>query len=74
MGCTPEPVSSCQKHLATFQHVCEELGIPVVTEKIEWPSTSLTFLRIVFYTSRMEAMLPDDKLQCIQKELFSWLG
>ena len=73
---TMGPASStlCQGNLATFQQVCDELGIPLATEKIEGPSTSLTFLGIVLDTSRMEARLPDDKLQRIQKEISSWLG
>ena len=46
----------------------QELGIPLATEKIEGASISLTFLGIVLDTSHMKARLPDDKLQCIQKE------
>ena len=73
---TMGPASStlCQKNLSMFQQVCDELGIPLATEKIEGPSTSLTFLGILLDTSRMEARLPDDKLQRIQKEISSWLG
>ena len=63
-----------QENLDTFQQVCEELGIPLATEKINGPSTSLTFLGIFLNTSCMEARLSDDKSQRIQKELFSWLG
>ena len=61
----------CQENLAIFQQICEELGIPLVTEKIEGPLTSPTFLGIVLDTFHMEARLPDDKLQRIQKELSS---
>ena len=73
---TMGPASStlCQKNLSMFQQVCDELGIPLATEKIEGPSTSLTFLGILLDTSCMEARLPDDKLQRIQKEISSWLG
>ena len=73
---TMGPASSTlfQKNLSMFQQVRDELGIPLATEKIEGPSTSLTFLGILLDTSRMEARLPDDKLQRIQKEISSWLG
>lgn len=71
-----EPASStlCQENLATFQQDCKELGIPLATEKIEEPSTSLIFLGIVLDISHMEARLPDCKLQHIQKEISSWFG
>ena len=69
----PASSTTCQKNLATFQHVCQELGIPLAVEKIEGPATSLTFLGIILDTSRMEIRLPNDKLQRIQKELSSWL-
>ena len=70
------PASStlCQENLSTFQEVCRELGIPLAVEKVEGPSTSLTFLGIVLDTAHMEIRLPDEKLQRIQKDLVSWLG
>ena len=65
--------TACQQNLITFQYICHELGIPLGIEKVEGPSTSLTFLGIVLDTSRMEIRLPSDKLQRIQNELSSWL-
>ena len=65
--------TACQQNLITFQYICHELGIPLAIEKVEGPSTSLTFLGIVIDTSRMEIRLPNDKLQRIQNELSSWL-
>ena len=69
----PPDVPTCQHNLDIFTQVCKELGIPLATEKLEGPSTSLTFLGIVIDTHRMEICLPDDKLQRIYKELLRWL-
>ena len=63
----------CQQNLKTFTQVCNELGIPLATEKLEGPSTSLTFLGIILDTHRMEIHLPKDKLQRIHHELSLWL-
>ena len=41
------PSDSPVCHLNTFTQVCDELGIPLATEKLEGPSTSLTFLGII---------------------------
>ena len=70
-GPTDSPV--CQHNLNTFTEVCNELGIPLATEKLKGPSTSLTFLGIILDTHCMEIYLPKDKLQCILQELSSWL-
>ena len=43
-------------------------------EKVEGPSTSLTFLGIVLDTVRMEARLPTDKLHCIRHQVKTWLS
>ena len=42
-------------------------------EKVEGPSTSLTFLGIVLDTVRMEARLPTDKLCRIRHQVKAWL-
>ena len=67
------PSDSPVCHLNTFTQVCDELGIPLATEILEGPSTSLTFLGIILYTHCMEICLSKDKLQCILQELSSWL-
>ena len=69
----PSDSPTCQRNLDTFMQVCSELGIPLATEKLEGPSTSLTFLGILIDTHRMEARLPKDKLHRIQHELSTWL-
>ena len=69
----PPDSSICQHNLDIFTQVCKELGIPLATEKVEDPSTSLTFLGILIDTHLMEIRLPDDKLQRIHQELSRWL-
>ena len=65
--------SACQTQLDIFQIVCNELGIPLATEKVEEPGTCLTFLGIVIDTNRMEICLPEDKWLRIRLELATWL-
>ena len=46
----PPDSSICQHNLDIFTQVCDELGIPLATEKVEGPSTSLNFLGILLDT------------------------
>ena len=69
----PPDLPVCQHNLNTFTQICDELGIPLATEKLEGPSISLTFLGIILDTHRMEIRLSKDKLQRIYQELSSWL-
>ena len=57
-------------NLNTVMRTCEDLSIPLATEKLEGPLTTLTFLGVVIDIVTMEIRLPDDKLQCIQMNLF----
>ena len=56
-----------------FTEVFERLGVPLALEKVEGPSTSLTFLGITLDTSRMEIHLPDEKLLGTRNEILNWL-
>ena len=47
-------------------------GIPLAPNKLEGPTTRLTFLGILIDSSCMETSLPDDKLQELLTELQSW--
>ena len=69
----PPDSSICEHNLDIFTQVCDGLGIPLATEKVEGPSTSLNFLGILLDIHRMEIHLPEDKLQRIYQELSSWL-
>ena len=66
--------SICQHNLDIFMQTCYELGIPLAEEKLEGPSTSITFLGIVIDTSKSEIRLPEEKLHRIRQEIASWLG
>ena len=70
----PPETSTCQSNLDILQQTCRDLGIPLATEKLEGPSTSLTFLGIVIDTAKMEIRLPEEKLHRIRLELETWVG
>ncbi|KAL5510351.1 hypothetical protein EMCRGX_G005881 [Ephydatia muelleri] len=54
--------------------VCDQLGIPVASEKLEGPTTALTFLGIVLDTSAQQLQLPPDKLEELTGLIRSWLS
>jgi len=58
----------------TIKEICTQLGIPLALDKVEGPSTSLTFLVIILDTERMEARLPKEKLVRIRHQLEEWQG
>ena len=57
------------KALATF----DSLRLPVAPEKLEGPTTSLTFLGIELDTVRMVRRLPRDKLTEVKQTVVTWL-
>jgi len=57
----------------TFISVCTKLGVPLASDKLESPSTSLKFLGIELDTAHMEIKLPNDKLLRIQQLVLIWL-
>jgi len=61
----PQQSPQCQENLLAIEQLCNLLGIPLATEKVEGPTDSLTFLGITLDTKKMEARLPADKLQRI---------
>ena len=58
----PPASPTCQSNLDILMQTCKELGVPLATEKLEGPSTTLTFLGVEIDTAKMEIRLPDDKL------------
>ena len=70
------PASSnvCQHNLDILMQTCNELGIPLAEDKLEGPSTCITFLGIVIDTSKSEIRLPEEKLQRTRQEVASWIG
>lgn len=72
MGPPGSPV--CHHNLELLKETCKDLGVPLAMEKLEGPTTSLTFLGVVLDTARAEIRLPEDKFLRIRQEVFSWLG
>ena len=57
----------CQNNLDIIKHTCNSLGVPLAAEKVEGPSTTLTFLGITIDTVKMEISLPGPKLSRIHQ-------
>ena len=68
----PPHAPVCKQSLDIFMHLFDNLDIPLASEKIEGPSTSLSFLKITLDTANMEIRLPHDKLLRIQVALTEW--
>ena len=69
----PPASTVCQHNVDTLVSLCANLGVPIATDKLEGPSTSLSFLGIILDNNRMEIRLLPDKLARIQELLETWL-
>ena len=69
----PPASAICQRNLDIFISLCADLGVPLASEKLEGPSTSLSFLGIILDTDRMEIRLPSDKLIRMKALLQTWI-
>ena len=58
----PPESGVCKNSLDIIQRICKDLGVPLALEKVDGPTTNLSFLGIVLDTAKMEARLPNDKL------------
>lgn len=54
---------SCENLLSRFISLCNYLGVPIAPEKTVGPETELPFVGITLDSIRMEARLPEDKLE-----------
>ncbi|KAI8515695.1 hypothetical protein Bbelb_065080 [Branchiostoma belcheri] len=54
--------ASCERDLAAFCDMCQDVGVPLAGEKTLHPDTIMSFLGIELDTIAMEARLPLDKL------------
>ncbi|KAL5457463.1 hypothetical protein EMCRGX_G034726 [Ephydatia muelleri] len=70
----PPGRDTCQEAMSRMLMVCDHLGIPVASEKLEGPTTALTFLGIVLDTSAKQLRLPPDKLEELTGLIRCWLG
>eukprot|EP00731_Ephydatia_muelleri_P025908 Em0018g8a len=64
----------CSSAVQQTLRACESLGIPVAFDKLEGPSTRITFLGIMLDTEARVLSLPPGKLEEIQSKVHSWLG
>ena len=69
----PPSSSICQYNLDTIIHICNYLGVPLAFEKVEGPSTTLPFLGNTLDTMKMEARLPEGKLDKLKDEVAQWV-
>ena len=56
-------LDKCKDDLAAFIDLCKQIGVPLAPDKTVGPQSSITFLGIVLDAVRMEARLPQDKLE-----------
>ena len=64
--------TECKDFLDVTQATCAELGVPLAVDKVEGPTTSLSFLGIQLDSLTMQASLPVDKLVRLRSELTEW--
>jgi hypothetical protein len=64
--------SQCTEALATLNHSCWALGVPVAEHKRAGPATCLTFLGIEVDTEAAQLRLPMEKLQRLSSLLNGW--
>ena len=58
--------------LPSVLNTLDHLGVPVATQKIEVPATTVTFLGVIVDTVRLELRLPDHKLEYIRSLVRWW--
>ena len=70
----PPGHSTCSHNLEIFTKVCQRLGVPLASKKVEGPATCLTFLGITLDSFNMEIRLLDEKLERTRREISAWLA
>ena len=70
----PPGSGQCANALERSLVICSRLGIPIAPEKVEGPSTTLTFLGIELDSLSWEARLPKEKLFRIHSMVQEWSG
>ena len=59
----PPHSHTCQQNLNTIKQICNILEVPLALEKVEAPTTCLSFVGITLDTTAMKARLSPEKLQ-----------
>ena len=65
--------SECDENLAKALSICNELGVPVATNKLEGPTTCLTLLGLQLDSQDGIISLPAVKLQKVKSTIAEWL-
>lgn len=63
----------CMHAVHTMLALCKRLGIPVAFDKLDGPSTIITFLGIELDSEQQVVRLPAAKLEELRSELDTWL-
>ena len=66
---TPPPDSLCRASLSSMILTFQKLNIPISTAKTEGPSQIIQFMGIILDSGKMEARLPEDKVERIKSTL-----
>ena len=66
------PHQNCQNSLISMVKTFHALGVPLSAEKTVGPATELEFLGIVLDSDKMEARLPEEKMNRVKHELSHW--
>jgi hypothetical protein len=53
---------TCQKLIVTFEAICQDLGVPIATEKSVNPTTIMVFLGLEIDTNAMSVRIPSHKI------------
>ena len=70
--CSPAQSQACQEALSIGVPLCAELGLPTAPDKLEGPSTVITFLGVEIDSVKQELRLPQFKLTRLQLTLCKW--
>ena len=70
----PPSSPCCSQALETMLQTCADLGVPIAADKLEGPTSCLTFLGIEIDTRAGTLRLPSDKLDRILASLQEWCG
>ena len=62
----PAGNNTCKDHLQKFLALCDEIGVPIKLDKTVGPCRCLTFMGLEIDSVRMEARLPQDKLDRVR--------
>jgi hypothetical protein len=68
------PSTDGQEAMRRFLSVFSDLNVPLSAKKTEGPTWALEYLGIVLDTQRMEARLPDNKLDRLREKLDAFLN